>query len=130
MLNLTLTLLNDSFTIHRLNPKTNVPATALDSSFFAITRTSDELSIVVPDTVEIQSEQSETGWAGFKVEGPLDFNLVGVLAGIATVLTDAKVSIFALPTFDTDYILIKRVQVDAAKDALTSAGYRVREEKA
>lgn len=129
--NLTLTLLAESFTIHRFNAKAKIPLPALRSPFFAITRTDDELSLVLPDSVEIarsgrrarESKGSDSGWACFKVEGPLEFGLVGVLAGIAGALAEAGVPIFALSTFDTDYILVKREQVRAAKEALTSAGY-------
>jgi hypothetical protein len=80
----------------------------------------------LPESVEIGSNRSEPGWACFKVEGPLEFNLTGILAGIASVLADAKIPIFALSTFDTDYILVKRKQVGAAKEALLSAGYALR----
>ena len=120
---LSLTLLGQSFTIHRLEPDGDLPALALNSPFFAAVRTDDELSIVVPENIEIESDKSDPGWACFKVEGPLEFSQVGILAGLANVLAEAKVAIFALSTFDTDYILIKREQVEAAKEALTSARY-------
>lgn len=126
---LSLTLLDQSFTIHRLSSLAEMPAVALDSPFSAITRTDDELSLVLPDMVEIESDKSDPGWACFKVEGPLDFGLVGILAGISSTLADAGVSIFAVSTFDTDYILVKREQVETAKEALTSAGYIVSKEQ-
>ena len=124
---LTLTLLEQTFTLHRLEPDAEIPALALHSPFFAIMRTDDETSLVLPDSVEIESDKSDTGWACFQVEGPLEFSLVGILAGIASVLAEAQVSIFALSTFDTDYILVKREQVQAAKEALRAAGYNVDE---
>jgi hypothetical protein len=120
-----LTLLDETFTLHRLTPNAEVPAVALKSPFFAITRTGEELSLVLPAGIEIESDKSETGWACFKVEGPLEFELVGVLAGISSALAKAGVPIFALSTFDTDYILVKREQVKVARDALISAGYQV-----
>jgi len=120
-----LTLLAERFTLHRLGPNAEVPASVFKSPFFAITRTDDELSLVLPEGVKFESEKSETGWACFKVEGPLEFGLVGVLAGISSVLAQAGVPIFALSTFDTDYILVKREQVEVACEALTSAGYQV-----
>jgi hypothetical protein len=121
-----LTLLNEIFTIHQLAPNAEVPVAALESPFFAITRTDDELSLVLLDWIEIESEKSEKGWACFKVEGPLEFGLVGVLAGISSALAQAGVPIFALSTFDTDYVLVKREQVQVARDALISAGYQVK----
>ena len=120
---LSLTLLDQSFTIHRLSPLADIPAVVLSSSFFAIARTDDELSIVVPENTEIKSDQSDPGWDCFKVEGPLEFGLVGILAGISSALAEAQIAIFALSTFDTDYILVKQEQVRAAKEALNSAGY-------
>jgi hypothetical protein len=122
---LSLTLLAETFTIHRLQPNAEIPSPALRSPFFAIARTGDELSLVVPGSVKIKSDRSDAGWACFKVEGPLEFSLVGVLACIAGALAKASVSIFALSTFDTDYILVKREQVRAAKEALTTAGYQI-----
>lgn len=121
-----LTLLAETFTLHRLGPNTEVPASVFESPFFAITRTDEELSLLLPEEIEIESEKSETGWACFKMEGPLEFVLVGILAGISSVLAQAEVPIFALSTFDTDYVLVKREQVEAAREALTSAGYQVR----
>lgn len=125
---LTLTLLSQSFTLHRLPKDAEIPAAALGSSFFTITRTSEELSIVAPKSIDVASESSEPGWACFKVEGPLDFDLVGILAGIASVLADASVPLFAISTFETDYILVKQEQTEAAVEALTSSGYQVAKE--
>jgi hypothetical protein len=124
---LSLTLLEGTFAIRRLAPNASIPTAALNSPFFAVTRTDEELSLVLPEAVEIESDKSGPGWVCFKVEGPLDFGLVGVLAGISSVLAEAGVPIFALSTFDTDYILVKREQVQAAEEALTSAGYQVRQ---
>lgn len=124
-----LTLLDETFTVHRLTPDAQVPATALASSFFAITQTGEELSLVLPDSVEVESEKSEADWACFKVEGPLEFGLVGILAGISSTLAEAGVSIFAVSTFDTDYILVKRKQLQVTREALTSAGYQTWQEE-
>jgi hypothetical protein len=122
---LTLTLLKGTFTIHKLEPDSEIPADVLNHPFSSITRTDNELSMVLPESAEIESNKSDVNWACFKVEGPLDFGLVGILAGISSVLTEAGVPIVALSTFDTDYILVKREQVEAAQEALVSAGYQV-----
>ena len=68
---------------------------------------------------------AERGWCALKVQGPLDFALVGVLAALATVLADAGVSIFAISTFDTDYILVKEEKLSASLQALRQAGHIV-----
>ena len=124
---LALKILPDRMAVCRLDPSAAVPDWIDPSGFYSITRTGDELSLVLPDTIEIESDKSDSGWACFKVEGPLDFGLVGILAGISSTLADAGVPIFALSTFDTDYILVKREQVRAAKEALISAGYHARQ---
>ena len=67
----------------------------------------------------------EDGWRAFRVAGQMDFGLTGVLAGLATVLAQAAVSIFALSTFDTDYILVKKENLSKALEALASAGHEV-----
>ena len=76
-----LTLLDETFTLHRLASNAEVPAAALGSPFFAIMRTDEELSLVLPEGIEFESEKNETGWACFKVEGPLEFGLVGYWPG-------------------------------------------------
>jgi uncharacterized protein len=124
---LSLTLLEQTFTIHRLEADAEIPEPALRSPFFAATRTDEELSLVLPDSVKIKSDRSDPGWACFKVQGPLEFGLVGVLAGISSALAEAGVPIFALSTFDTDYILVKREQVRVAREALISKGYDISE---
>jgi len=123
---LSLTLMEHTLAIHRLPAKATLPKAALNSPFFAAMRTEDELSLVLPESVELKSDKSEAGWACFKVNGPLELDQVGVMAHIAGALTKAGVALFALSTFDTDYILVKREQAGAAQEALTSAGMKVR----
>jgi len=120
---LTLTLLNATYTVYRLPADANIPKIALDSPFFSITRTKDELSLLLPETVEIQNAVREPGWACYKVNGPLDFGLVGILAEISTTLAETNVPLFALSTFDTDYILVKNEHAQVASDALKAAGF-------
>jgi hypothetical protein len=65
----------------------------------------------------------EDGWRAMRVVGTLDFSLTGILSGIATALADAKIGIFAVSTYDTDYILVKQENLDRAVEALKEAGY-------
>jgi len=120
---LTLKVLDGEFTIHRLKPDCEISHQVFGSEFYSIARTSDELSIVCRSEFIFQSEKSEPGWSCLKVIGPLDFSLTGILAGIADALEKAKISIFAISTYDTDYILIRSENVRAAIDALSTAGY-------
>ena len=127
-MSLVLILLSDTFTVYRLSAKAKIPESVLDSPFFNITRTADELSIVLPDTVKIQSALHESGWACFKVNGPLDFGLVGILSEISSVLAKANVALFAFSTYDTDYILVKQELAQTASDALMAAGFTIKRE--
>ncbi len=101
-----LTILDGTFTVHRLTPGSTIPEFE-DEIFFNVVHTSEELSLVCSDTVVINSEKSETGWRIIKVIGPLDFSMTGILAGISKLLAEAKISIFVISTFDTDYIMVK-----------------------
>jgi len=125
MNNLTLTLLSGEFAIHRLPPDSPIPPQVLSGVFYAVTRTADELSIVCPANVTIPNSRREGDWACLKVAGPLDFGLTGVLAGLSGTLARAGVSIFALSTYDTDYLLVKNDGLPQAVAALRDAGYAV-----
>jgi len=103
---------------------TPVPAWAAGKVFFSVTSTEDELSVVCPaEWVPDGVGKVEPAWRCLKVEGPLDFALTGILASLAVPLAAAKVSIFAISTFDTDYILVKGAQLASAKEALRRAGF-------
>jgi hypothetical protein len=97
--------------------------------FWAYTVTPQERSLVCNEDLVEQSlppgTQAETGWRALRVAGSLDFALVGILASIANPLAQAGVSIFALSTYDTDYVLVKESEVARAVGALTAAGFPV-----
>ena len=118
-----LTLLQAQFTVHRLPADAGIPEAVLNNPFFSVARTSDELSIVVPEEVVVKSARQESGWSCIKVLGPLDFGLTGILAGISKILAEEGISIFAVSTFDTDYILVKQEACEHAMRALEAAGY-------
>lgn len=83
-----------------------------------MTRTDDELSVVCSENLVPEGIIAETNWRCFKVLGPLDFALTGILASLANALSEAKISIVAVSTYDTDYILFKSDQLDNAKQVL------------
>jgi hypothetical protein len=122
---LTLQVLAGEFTIHRLAPGSEIPPQVFESDFYTLSKTPAEISIVCRSEVEIASEKSSSGWACLKVLGPLDFSLTGILAGIAGVLAKADVSIFAISTYDTDYILVDAGKLEIAAKSLAAAGYNV-----
>lgn len=120
---LNLKILDGSFSIHRLSPKNEIPIQIYQDQFFSTTKTDEEISVVCSSSVHLDSESSETDWSCIKVLGPLDFSLTGILANISAILAKAEISIFAISTFDTDYILIKSEKLQAAKKALQQAEY-------
>ncbi len=124
-MNLRLTLLPDLFAVCRLDHDTPIPTWALTGSFSSITRTPDEVSIVCVERDVPPGIQHEPGWRCLKVEGPLDFALVGIMASLTTALAQAGISLFAVSTYDTDYLLVKATDLERATVALTAAGHRV-----
>ena len=120
---LTLLILPDTFTVCRLTASMPAPSWVTDGDFVSITRTTDELSIVcrqvdVPDGI-----RCERDWRCLKVAGPLDFALTGILASLATPLADAGISIFAISTFDTDYVMVKEHNLQQAITVLQNVGH-------
>ncbi|HEY1204257.1 MAG: ACT domain-containing protein [Bryobacteraceae bacterium] len=123
---LTLSLLEGRFAVCRLAPGQEVPAWAAGGTFTSVTRTRDELSVVCSEGVVPAGTKCEGGWRLFQIEGPLDFGLIGIMASVTEPLANAGVSIFALSTFDTDYVMVKDESVEKAIAALAAAGHRVR----
>jgi len=108
------------YAVCRLPAEADVPP-----SFFSATRTPNELSVVCAEGDALPGAPCERGFRIFEVAGPLDFALTGVLAAIAAPLAGAGVSIFAISTFDTDYVLVKERDLAKAVEALREAGHRV-----
>jgi uncharacterized protein len=124
MKSLKISVLEGSYTIHRLKPGAGIPKGITASPFYSISGSEEELSIVAPDAVWVESEKSEPDWACLKINGPLDFEEVGILAGISAALAKAGISLFAVSTFNTDYILVKQEQLKTAKEILTAEGHK------
>jgi uncharacterized protein len=122
-----LVVTGDRLAICRLDTKQPLPAWANipAGEFFSATRTPDELSIIVADTRVPRNVKCERDWRLLKVKGPLDFNQVGIISGLSGALADAGVSIFALSTYDTDYVMVKQGDFDRAVAALRQAGYPI-----
>jgi hypothetical protein len=110
--------------ICRLGPTDIVPSWAA-GEFVSVTRTESELSIVCAEESAPADVTSNRGWRALRVEGVLDFALTGVLASLAQPLAEAAVSIFAVSTFDTDYVLVKEADLMRATEALSAAGHGV-----
>lgn len=105
-----------------------VPEGILNLDFLFLAKTDEEISIVCETKdVPTQTVECEDGWRGFRIEGTLDFSLVGILSKLSGVLADAQIGIFAVSTYNTDYVLVKAPDFARALDVLVAAGYEVRE---
>jgi hypothetical protein len=121
---LTLSLLPHRYAIVRLAPDFTVPVWASVGEFFSITRTQDEISIVCAEKNIPVNERPPQLWHAMKVHGPFKFDEIGILAGLAVPLAVARIGIFVVSTFDTDYLLVQAKDVRNAIATLQSAGHR------
>ena len=95
-----------------------------DDEFLFIGKTDNELSLVCQsESIPKDALKVDDGWAGFRIEGTLDFSLIGIISKISKILADNKIGIFTVSTYDTDYILVKKQSIEKAKVALRDNGY-------
>jgi hypothetical protein len=97
----------------------------LGGEFYSVVRTPDELSVICEERFVPPGARHEPGWRVLRFAGTFAFSEIGVLASVATPLKDAGITILAVSTFDTDYVLIKDTDLDAAKSTLQSEGHHV-----
>lgn len=109
--------------IARLEPDAVIPPWVSGGSFTSVTRTSRELSVVCDAALVPADVRHERGWAMLELEGPFPFELTGILASVIVPLAEAKIGIFAISTYDTDVVLVKRDALDGALEALARAGH-------
>lgn len=121
---LDLKILAGAFAVSRLPADAPFPEWA-QGALLSLTRTPEELSVVSAVGSVPESVRSERGWRALQVEGPLEFSLVGILATLSETLAEAEVPIFALSTFDTDYLLVRGQDLSRAVRALESAGHQI-----
>lgn len=125
MRKLKLSLLPERLSVCRLAPDASVPQWAFAAPFWSITRTQEELSLVVPDELVPQDWKAERGWWAIKVLGPIDWSLTGVLNAVSVPLAQGDVPILAISTYDTDYVLVRDGDLKKARQILASHGHRV-----
>jgi uncharacterized protein len=113
-----ITPLPGEYSIVRLGPVEPMPSWVDCGVFCSVTRTPEELSLLVEAAAVPHGLEVETGWRGLKLEGPFPFDAVGILAGILTPLAEAGISILAVSTFDTDYVFVKEDKYDATLQVL------------
>ncbi|MCR5060634.1 MAG: ACT domain-containing protein [Saccharofermentans sp.] len=118
-----LIILDDVFTVCKVD---DVASVDLSGDFVFVGKTKDEISVVCPvKQAPSKTTEREDGWRGFRIEGVLDFSLIGILAKISAALADNNIGIFAVSTYNTDYIFVKEKDFDAALSALVFAGYDI-----
>lgn len=124
MTKLRLTALPAPVAVCRLGRDATVPDWA-SGAFTSVTRTADELSIVCDDAAVPADVQAERGWRALKLEGPIPFDVTGVAAALLAPLAEARISIFLISTYDTDYLLLKADGFERAIEVLRGAGYEI-----
>lgn len=117
--------LPDRAAICRLDPGADIPDWAWTGTLCSVTRTVDEISIVCDDEKIPNSAGADRGWRVLKVDGPMDLGTVGVLAAITGTLAQAGISLFAISTFETDYLLVKEGSAAKAEEVLRREGHEV-----
>lgn len=117
--------LPEEYAVARFAPDAEVPTWVFGGEFSAVTRTRDELSVVCRQDLLPAEFPAERSFRALKVRGPLAFSQVGVVDSLAHPLASAGISIFVLSTFDTDYVLVREADLDAARTILSGVGHRV-----
>jgi len=114
-----------SYAISRLAPSTQIPAWADGGGFVSISRSEDELSVVCQEDRVPSGVRTDGGWSAFKLEGPFAFDETGILLSVIEPLSANGIGIFAVSTFDTDYLLVKTADAPRARALLGAAGHSI-----
>ena len=98
----------------------------LGRDFFFVGRTDEEISLVCKtEDIPEKTVERDDGWRGFRIRGVLDFSLIGILSKLSGILAENNIGIFAVSTYNTDYIFVKKENIDRAMDVLKDAGYTI-----
>jgi uncharacterized protein len=120
---LSLTVLPGRYSVCRLDAAAPVPPWAAQGTFFSFTRTVDEVSVVCKTDAVPPGIRATKGWRALAMRGPLDFDVVGILAELSGRLAEAAVSIFVISTYDTDYLFVREPDLTRSAAALREAGH-------
>ncbi len=118
-------LLQGTYAVCQIEATENILNCFDEKDIFSITKTEDEISVVMLQDKISSDVKTEKDWRILKVEGTLDFSLIGILAKISDILAKNQISIFVLSTFNTDYILVKEEKVENAILVLSEEGYEI-----
>lgn len=112
-----------TYSICRLRSDQEVPEWVTGPGYYSVTRSDSELSILCPSGRVPQDVKQEGGWCGIVVEGPLDFNQIGILASLLQPLAEAQIPVFVVSSYDTDALFLKREFLQRAIETLELAGH-------
>jgi hypothetical protein len=121
---LTLLVLDGIFAVCKLDPNVQIPEQDFQN-FFSVTRTPKEISIVCLSAFVPNGAQCSEDWRCFQIEGVFDFSTTGILSSVLEPLAKANIGIFAISTYDTDYILVKQNDLEKATQVLSNEGHRI-----
>lgn len=123
-----LTIMAGEFAVCRMSPEmVTIPTWAFAGHWYTLSRTDDELSIACPAALVPDDVQAERDWCLLRLTGPFSFEQTGVLVAVLAPLAAREIPIFAVSTYDTDYVLVKTPDLARATDALREAGHVVEE---
>jgi uncharacterized protein len=124
-----LTVFEKKYSIYKFKQGSVLPEWVYSTEFCSVTRTKEEISVVTAQTDHLSDWVAfSKDWRIFKIEGPLDFSLIGVIADISVILKEAKISVFIISSYDTDYILVKEKDLNTSITSLQNKGYNIRKE--
>ena len=119
-------VLRGKYSIYKFKNQSVLPEWIYSSDFYSVTKTKDELSVIAFQTESISEDiVCSNDWRIIKIEGPLDFSLVGIIADIAAIFKEKKIPIFTISTYETDYILVKQKDLSAGMKALRDKGHLI-----
>lgn len=119
-------LLQGIYAVCQISNREKVPSWVEEKGFFSVTKTEDEISVVMLQDKISKEIKAEKDWRILKVEGTLEFSLIDILAKISSVLAENQISIFVISTFNTDYILVKEEKIEKAMAVLNLEGYEIK----
>lgn len=129
-MNLGFTLLKDTYSIYRFDAGSPFPYWLDNSDFYSVTKTQDELSVVAKQVESKHDDRvrTDSNWRILKINGPLQLSQIGIIADISELLKKNEIPIFEISTFDTDYILVRKDDLEKAVKALADAGHHISRE--
>ena len=121
-----LIVLRDKYSVYKFRNESALPDWIYSSDFYSITKTIDELSVVALQVDKVPEDPlCNRDWRILKIEGPLDLSLTGIIADIANTLKNKNIPIFAISSYDTDYIMVKQKDLNIAIKALRENGHHI-----